>query len=171
VHLDRAGDAALGLELGEQPVDVVQVLRPSTFGHHDDVEAVADLGDQRRQVVEHPGRVERVDPRPQLGAPRSAVRATSTRPARAAALLAAGRVLEVAEQDVDLRDSSGSLATIRAFDGSKKWIIRRDARGSRAAGPAHRRPAGGGSPWGCARRQARATVQPDKPGTGPSVGA
>ena len=64
---DRPGQAGAGLELGEDPVDVVDVLGALDLGHDDDVDRVADLGDERRQVVEDPGTVEGVDPRPELG--------------------------------------------------------------------------------------------------------
>ena len=55
VHQDRAVQPGLGLELGEQPVDVVDVLGALHLRHHDHVELVADLGDQRGQVVEPQG--------------------------------------------------------------------------------------------------------------------
>ena len=76
---------------------------PFDLRDHDHVELVADLGDERRQVVEPPRRVEAVDPGPQLGvAEVDVVGAIFTRPARAASLSSAGtRVLEVAEQHVD----------------------------------------------------------------------
>ena len=53
------------LELGEQPVDVVDVPRPLDLRDHHDLELVADLADELRQVVEHPRRLERVHARPQ----------------------------------------------------------------------------------------------------------
>ena len=40
-------EAGLGLELGEQAVDVVDVLGPLDLRDHDHVELVADLGDER----------------------------------------------------------------------------------------------------------------------------
>ena len=76
---------------------------PSTFGSMIDVELVADGGDGLRHVVEHPGRVERVDPRPQSG--RAEIdRLGHGDEAAARGLLGVGRdrVLEVAEHDVDL---------------------------------------------------------------------
>ena len=69
VDQDRPGDAGLGLELGEQPVDVVDVLGALHLRDHDHVELLADLGHQRGEVVEHPRAVEVVDPGPQLGRP------------------------------------------------------------------------------------------------------
>ena len=43
VDEDRALEARLGLELGQEPVDVVDVPRALDLGHHDHVELVADL--------------------------------------------------------------------------------------------------------------------------------
>jgi hypothetical protein len=110
VHQQRPLEARLGLELGEQPVDVVDVPGALDLGHHDHLELVADLGHQRGQVVEDPGTLERVDPRPQgglaeVGLPRDPDQAL------AGGLLAVGgdRVLEVAEQDVGLLDHVGDL--------------------------------------------------------------
>ena len=69
VHQQRLRQAGARLELGQQPVDVVDVLRALDLRHHDHVELVADLGDERDQVVEHPRRVQAVDPGPQLRLP------------------------------------------------------------------------------------------------------
>ena len=69
VHHERLLQAGLGLELGEQAVDVVDVLGALHLRHHDHVELVADGSDERGQVVEHPGRVQGVDPGPELGGP------------------------------------------------------------------------------------------------------
>ena len=110
VEEDRALEPGLGLELGDQPVHVVDVLGPLDLGDHDDVELVADLGDGRDQVVEAPRRVQRVDPGPELGG------AEVDRPADvdeplAGGLLVGGRhtVLEVGEQHVHLGGQIGEL--------------------------------------------------------------
>ena len=66
VHEDRPVEAGLRLELGEQPVDVVDVLGPLDLGDHDDVEPVAGFEHGGGQVVETPRRVEAVDARPEL---------------------------------------------------------------------------------------------------------
>ena len=66
---DRPLEPGLRLELGEQPVDVVDVPGALDLGDHDHVELVADLGDERGQVVEDPGALERVDPGPERGLP------------------------------------------------------------------------------------------------------
>ena len=55
VHQDRPLQPGLGLELGEQPVDVVDVLGALHLRDHHHVELVADLGDQGGQVVEPQG--------------------------------------------------------------------------------------------------------------------
>ena len=137
---DRALQPVLGLELREQAVDVVDVPRALDLRDHDHVEPVADLADERDQVVEHPRRVERVHARPQRGAAEVDL-AADRHEAGARGLLAVGRdrVLEVAEQDVGRRAMSGSLAAIFSFDGSKKWIIRDGVTGISSSGS--------GAPW------------------------
>ena len=55
VDQQRLGQSGAGLELGQQPIDVVDVLGALDLRDHDHVETVADLADQRGQVVEHPG--------------------------------------------------------------------------------------------------------------------
>ena len=47
-------EAGLGLELGEQAVDVVDVLGALDLRDHDHVERVAGLGDRGDEVVEAP---------------------------------------------------------------------------------------------------------------------
>ena len=100
----------LRLELGEQPVHVVDVPRALDLRDHDHVELVADLGDDAREVVEHPRRLERVDPRPQLRVAEVHLAADGDE-SLARGLLALDRhgVLEVAEQDVDLLGDVGRL--------------------------------------------------------------
>ena len=84
---------------------------PSHLGHHDDVELVADLADQGREVVEAPGAVEGVDPRPQLGGlAEVGGPGDGDQPvARGDLVLGLDRVLEVAEQDIDGTDHRGDL--------------------------------------------------------------
>ena len=110
MHEERFGEPGLGLELGEQPVDVVDVLGPLDLGDHHHVELVADLGHERHQVVEAPRRIEAVDPRPQLRVSEVDV-AGCLDEAGACRLLVAGRdrVFEVAEQHVDRGRDVGKL--------------------------------------------------------------
>src|SRR6185436_17857252 len=67
VDEQRAADPGPGFQLGQEAVHEVDVPGPLDLGDHDDVELVADLAHHLGQVVEHPGRVEAVDPGPQLG--------------------------------------------------------------------------------------------------------
>ena len=102
--------AGLGLELGEQPVDVVDVPGALDLRHHDHLELVPDLGHQRGQVVEDPRALERVDPRPQRGLAEIGLLRDADQ-ALARGLLAVGGdgVLEIAQQDVGLLDHVGHL--------------------------------------------------------------
>jgi hypothetical protein len=110
VHEDRAVEPGLGLELGEQAVDVVDVPRALDLGDHDHLELVADLHHQFGQVVQHPRRGELVHPRPQRGVAELHL-ASDLDQARPRRLLAVHRhgVLEVAQQDVDRRRDVGHL--------------------------------------------------------------
>ena len=107
----RLGQPGLGLELCEQPVDVVDVLGPLDLGDHDDVECLAGLEHGGREVVEAPRGVEAVDPRPELGVAEvdGLGDFDQTGPCR---LLVSGRdtVFEVGEQHVDLADHARHLA-------------------------------------------------------------
>ena len=87
VDQQRLREARLGLELGQQLVDVVDVPGTLDLGDHDDVELVADLGDQRREVVEHPRAVEAVHAGPELAVAEVGLGPIFTRPSRAATLL------------------------------------------------------------------------------------
>ena len=119
------GCPALRLELGKQAVDVVDVPRPLDLRDHDHLEAVADLGDERRQVVEHPGRLERVHAGPQRAVAEVGL-APHPDETLARRDLAVDRhgVLEVAEEHVAPGREVGSFAAIFSLPGSKKWIIR-----------------------------------------------
>ena len=77
---------------------------PSTFGSIITSSLLPAVRDDLRDVVERPGRVERVDAGPQAG--RAVVELRHLDEARARRLLGVGgdRVLQVAEHDVDLRD-------------------------------------------------------------------
>jgi hypothetical protein len=80
------------------------------LGNHDHLEPVADLGDELREVVEHPGALEAVHARPERGVAQVGV-AGHLDQAAAGRLLAVHRhgVLEVAEQDVGLARDVGRL--------------------------------------------------------------
>ncbi len=83
----------------------MDVPRPLDLGQHHHVELVADGGDDLDDVVERPGRIERVDPRPQPGAA-EVVRlghGDEALPRRRLGIDGDG-VLEIAEHDVDLAD-------------------------------------------------------------------
>ena len=68
VDQQRLGETGLGLELGEQAIDVVDVLGAFDLGDHDDVERLRRLRcTSGSEVVEDPRRVEAVDPSPELG--------------------------------------------------------------------------------------------------------
>ena len=67
VHQDRALQARLRLELGEQAVGVVDVPGTLDLGDHDHLELVPDLSHELGDVVEEVGRGELVDTRPQRG--------------------------------------------------------------------------------------------------------
>ena len=51
---ERLLEPDLGLELGQQAIDVVDVLGPFDLRDHDHVEGVAGLGDRGDEVVEAP---------------------------------------------------------------------------------------------------------------------
>ena len=99
--------ACLRFELRQQLVEIMDVPWAFDLRQHDDVELVADRADDLDDVVEHPGRIERVDARPQAGRA-EVVRLRHGDEARARRLLGVGRdgVFEIAEHDVDLARSA-----------------------------------------------------------------
>ncbi len=121
VDEDRLSHRVLGFELGEQLVEIMDVPRALDLGQHDHVELVADGGDDLDDVVEHPGRVERIDPRPQSGRAEIA-RLRHGDEAGARRLLGIGRdcVFEIAEHHVDLmnelRDLGAHLLEVRRHE-------------------------------------------------------
>ena len=121
VDQDRPLDGVAGFELGQKLVEIMDVPGALDLGQHDDVELVADRGDDLGDVVERPGRVERVDARPQAG--RAEIgRLGHGDEALARRLLGIGRdrVLEIAEHDVDLpgelRHLGGDLLDMRRHE-------------------------------------------------------
>ena len=107
---DWAVDTGLGLELGEQAVDIVDVPGALHLGDHHHVELGPDLGDDRGDVVEHPWRLEPVDAGPKLRFPELDV-APDLHQAGAGRLLAVDRhgVLQIAEHDVHRGRDVGHL--------------------------------------------------------------
>ena len=102
VEQQRPVEAGSGFELGDQPVDIVDVLGPLDLGDHDHLDAVADLGDRGGQVVEDPRRVERVDPCPELGGGVIPRLGDLDQPGPRRLLLGCrDAIFEVGEQDVD----------------------------------------------------------------------
>ncbi len=53
-----------GLELGQQLVEIMDIPRALDLGQHDDVELIADGGDDLDDIIERPRRIERIDPGP-----------------------------------------------------------------------------------------------------------
>ena len=108
---------------------------PSTFGSMMTSSLLPTARDDLGDVVEHPGRVERVDARPQPG--RAEIdRLRHLDEARARGLLGVdrNRVLEIAEHHVDLPASSGTLARTFSMCGGTKWIMRSSRTGSSRSG-------------------------------------
>jgi hypothetical protein len=118
VDQDRPRYRMTRLELGQQLVEIIDVPGTVDLGQHDDVELVADRGDQFGDVVQHPWRVQRIDARPEPG--RAEIGGLGHRnEAIARRLFGIGgdRVLEVAEHHVDLagklRHLGGDLLDVR----------------------------------------------------------
>ena len=128
------------LQLGQQAIDVVDVLGALHLRHHDDIEFVADLGDQVVRSSSTHG-LSRALTRVQswVCSPKSVALACPDEPLPGGFLVVGlHRVLEVAEQHVGpSRRGPGTSTAIFGLLGSKKWIIRLEA------GRASRSGAGG----------------------------
>ena len=125
------GRRVLGFELGQQLIEVVDVPGPLDLRQHDHVELGAGGRHDLQDVVERPGRVERVDARPQ---PRLAEvvglgHGDEAAPGRHLGVGGDG-VLEVAQHDVDLGDEVLEAARIFSLCGGTKWIMRSSRTGS-----------------------------------------
>ncbi len=120
VDQDRFWQRVLGFELREELVQVVDVPRPFDLRQHDHVELAADGRHDLENVVERPGRVERIDARPQsrLAVVEGAGHGDEALPCRD---LGVGRdgVLEIAEHDVHLGDQIADA-------GADLLVVRRD---------------------------------------------
>ena len=135
VDHDRALQAALRLELGQQAIHVVDVPGSLDLQDHHHVQPVADGGDELGRVVEHPGALERIDPGPELRLAELHLGPTRISPSRAASLRSTG----IASSRFPSRMStwgamSGALATIFSFEKSRKWIIREGRTGTSRSG-------------------------------------
>ncbi len=114
VDHDRPGDAVLGLELGEKLVEIMDVPGAVDLGQHDDVELVADPGDDLQHVIQRPGAVQRIDAGPQRGGAEIG-RRRHLDEAAPSGLLGVGRnrIFKIAEQHVHLgRDIGGAGADL-----------------------------------------------------------
>jgi len=111
VDEDRLAHPMFSFELGEQLIEVMNVPGAFDLWQHYHVELVARGGDNLGHISERPGRVERVNPRPQSGGAEVAG-------SRHGDKAGAGRffgvnwngVFEIAEDDVDLGDELGHFA-------------------------------------------------------------
>ena len=64
VDEDRFFHRVLGLELGEQLVEIMDVPFALDLRQHHDIELAADGGDNLTNIIKHPRRIERIDPGP-----------------------------------------------------------------------------------------------------------
>ena len=119
VHQNGALETIARLEQRQILVDEMNVPVAFDLGDHHDVELVADLTHEPGHIVDEPGRIQRVDARPKSG--RAEVGRLRHRdqavPGRELGF-DRNRVLEIAEDDVDLADEFGRL-------GAHLFIVRR----------------------------------------------
>ena len=107
---DRSVEVGLRFELCEQPIDVVDVFGPLDLRHHDDIELVACLRHQRREVIESPRRIEAVDPSPQLSVAHLERAGDADEAGPSGLLVGHGnRIFEIAEKYVDRGDDVRQL--------------------------------------------------------------
>ena len=105
VDQDRLAQRVLGLELRQQLVEVVDVPGPFDLRQHDDVELGAGGRHDLQDVVERPGRVQRIDARPQARlAEVVRLRHGDETPPRSHLGVGGNGILEIAEHGVDLGD-------------------------------------------------------------------
>jgi hypothetical protein len=107
---DRTFDLGLGLELGQQLVDIVDVPRTLDLRHHDHIKLVTDLGNELGQIVEHPRRVETVYTGPQLRTAEIGLFCDLNQSAPGGDLIFDGnRIFKVAQQHIDLLGDVGDF--------------------------------------------------------------
>ena len=108
VDEDRLFDGVLGFELRQKLIEIMDVPGAFDLRQHDDVELLADGGDDLRNVVEHPRRVERVDARPQSGLAKIATLGHGDEAVACGRFGVGGNgVFEIAEHHVDLMHQLG----------------------------------------------------------------
>src|SRR5262249_35093101 len=101
---------------------------------HDHVELCADRADDLDHVVEHPRRIERIDPRPQTGCAEIVClgQRDDARPAALASAGIASSRLPSTTSTCAIR--SGTFARSFSICGGTKWIIRSSFTGSSRSG-------------------------------------
>ena len=120
VDQDRPLQAVAGFELRQQLVEIMNVPRAFDLRQHHHVELVADGGDDLVDVVEHPRRIQGIDPRPQ--ARRAEIigeRHGDEAGARRGLGLDRHGVFEIAEHDIDLAREVADL-------GAHLFVVGRD---------------------------------------------
>ena len=107
---DRLAQLMPCLELRQQLVEIMDVPHTVDLRQHHHIEFATDGTDNFDQVVEHPGRVQRIDANPESG------RSITMRPRHGDEArpcgdlsLSGDRVFQVAEHHVDLRDQVSDL--------------------------------------------------------------
>ena len=90
VDQDRLLDRMLGLQLGQELIEIVDVPRALDFGQHDDVELVANRSDDSVTSSSIQGELSALIRVQSPGAPNSTALAMATKPLRAATLASAG---------------------------------------------------------------------------------
>ena len=111
MHENGLGETGLGFELGEETVHVVDVLGALDLGDHDDVERRAGFEHGGGEIVEAPGRVERVDPGPELRVTEVGGLGDVYQPRASGFLVRRGHpVFEVGQDHVDRGNDVGQLA-------------------------------------------------------------
>ena len=108
VDEDRFFDGVLGFELRQKLIEIMDVPGAFDLRQHDDVELLADRGDDLRNIVEHPRRIERVDARPQSGLAEIATLGHGDEAISCGRFgVRRNRVLQIAEHHVDLMHQLG----------------------------------------------------------------
>ena len=135
VDHDRLCDLVPRFELRQQLVEIMDVPGTIDLGQHDDVELVADCRDDLGDVVERPGRIERIDARPQSGRPKSTALPMAMKPERAASFASIGMASSRLPSTTSTwRASSGTLARTFSLCGGTKWIMRSSRTGNSRIG-------------------------------------